>query len=504
MNNGKLSMSGSKRNLYTKNRKAEKLMGAKTKKEGIMKKRTVSILLATMLAAGVLSGCSSSGETTANSAASEAEAADSAAETMTQEAEAGETTSGGETAETGEYQRFDGVTISTLVGSNQALEGMNAVVELAKEKLGIEVTIETRVEGTEGDNLMKTRLASGDMTDLTMYNSGSLLTALNPAEYFCDLSGEAFVETYDDTYKSTVTVDGKVYGVPFQTTEAGAIMYYKPDYEELGLEVPDTWDEFLANCEALKAAGKTAVIGSWGETWTSQVLFLGDNYNLIANNPDFAEQFTAGTAKFATTKEGVESFQKYLDIRPYYNEDYLSAKYADGVEMMAEGLGTHWIILTGALPNLNANYPEATENIGIFGIPGDNADDHGITVWYPASWYLNKNAENVDACKEFLKLWVSPEGIAAYTSAYMPSGPSCIKGVELGEQVPEAVRVDMQKYFDEGKTLPALEFLTQIKGPNCEQITIEVGSGQTTAEEAAKKYDEDCKKQALQNGINWE
>ena len=45
--------------------------------------------------------------------------------------------------------------------------------------------------GTEGDNLVKTRLATGDMNDIFFYNSGSLLQALHPADTLVDLSEEA-------------------------------------------------------------------------------------------------------------------------------------------------------------------------------------------------------------------------------------------------------------------------------------------------------------------------
>lgn len=400
-------------------------------------------------------------------------------------------------------KEFSGVTLTMMRDTDTSDEGMNAVLDLAKEKLGIEVDMETRVGGQEGDNIIKTRLASGDMTDITLYNSGSLLSALNPEQYFVDITDQDFVSTYDDTYKSTVTVDEKVYGVPLETTQGGAVMYNKKDYEELGLEVPKTWDEFLENCEALKKAGKTALIGTFGDSWTSQVLFLGDNYNIVASNPDFPEEFTKGKAKFASTLEGVESFQKYVDLLPYYNEDYLNAKYEDGCQMLANGEGSQWIMLTQALGNINSEYPEMMDDMGIFAIPGESVDKNGLTVWYPSSWYINKNSENADAALALMELWVSAEGIEAYAEARMPNGPSCIKDISLGEEVPEAVREDMQKYFDEGNTLPALEFLTPVKGSNCMAITQEVGSGQTTAEEAANKYDEDCKKQAVQLGLNW-
>ena len=60
----------------------------------------------------------------------------------------------------------------------------------------------------------------------------------------------------------------------------GGILYNKTIYEELGLTVPKTWAEFMANNEKIKAAGKVAVIQTFGDTWTSQLFVLGDYYNV--------------------------------------------------------------------------------------------------------------------------------------------------------------------------------------------------------------------------------
>ena len=48
---------------------------------------------------------------------------------------------------------------------------------------------------------------------------------------------------------------------------------------------------------------------------------------------------------------------------------------------------------------------------------------------------------------------------------------------------------------------PALEFLSPIKGPVLEQITVAVGSGLTHAEDGAALYDQDVEKQAKQLGL---
>ncbi|GKH31919.1 extracellular solute-binding protein [Muricomes sp. OA1] len=404
----------------------------------------------------------------------------------------------------GNGKEFDGVTLSFFVDADVEKGGYQAVIDMAEEKLGLTVEVEEHVGGSDGDNIVKTRLASGEMSDICMYNAGSLLKALNPSEYFYDISNEKFTEKLDDTFKETVTVDGKVYGVPLTSTQAGAIIYYKPDYEELGLEIPKTWDEFLENCEKLEAAGKTAMIGTFGDNWTSQVLFVGDNYNVLAENPDFAEEFEAGTAKYATTDAGIKSFQKLLDVQPYYNEDYLAATYDDGVEMMANGEGTHWAMLTQALTAINALYPEVMDDLGVFAIPGENPEDVGLTVWESTSMYINKNSENLDAILAFMELYLSEEALDTYAEVVPPTGPYCIKDYELPDSAFSAVKNDMQAYFDSGKTRTALEYMTSVKGANCPQICQEVGSGQSTAKEAAAAYDEDCKKQAVQLGLDWE
>ena len=57
---------------------------------------------------------------------------------------------------------------------------------------------------------------------------------------------------------------------------------------------------------------------------------------------------------------------------------------------------------------------------------------------------------------------------------------------------------DVQAYIDAGNVGPALEFLSPLKGPNLEQITVEVGSGLRSAEDAAALYDQDVEKEAQQ------
>ena len=86
------------------------------------------------------------------------------------------------------------------------------------------------------------------------------------------------------------------------------------------------------------------------------------------------------------------------------------------------------------------------------------------------------------------------------TAGVGATGPYVIKGCTLPADVPPAVK-DIQPYFDGGNNSPALEFLSPVKGPSLEQITVEVGSGIRTAADGAALYDQDVEKQAKQLGL---
>ena len=406
-----------------------------------------------------------------------------------------------ETEEAGEWE-YKEANITLMIDTDMVDTGLLAVCDLAEEKLGITVEVEYRAGGSDGDNVVKTRLASGDMTDICAYNSGALLSALNPTEYFADLSGDSLIaDRLDETYASSVTVDGQLFGVPVCATQAGAVMYNKDIYEKYNLSVPTTWDEFMANCDVLKEAGEVAVIGSFADSWTSQVPFLGDNANVMALDPDFATKLEAGEDTYAGNEYALASFQKCVDLNQYYNEDYLATSYDDACDMIYNGDGAQWICLTQALSNIYDLYGN-NSNIGVFAVPATEGDTY-LTTWMPTSMYLNKNSENYDDALRFLEFYCSDEALDAYTEVILPDGPYCIKGYELPDNAYPAVAEDMQSYIDDGKTGLAMEFITDIKGSNCMQICQEAGSGQTTAEEAAEKYDADCKLQAQQLGYEW-
>lgn len=398
------------------------------------------------------------------------------------------------------------VTLSFLSDNQQ--ETVKLAEGLAKDftakNPAITINVETRPQGTEGDNIVKTRLSTGDMTDVFMYNSGSLMQALAPAKNLTPV--DEFAGQLDENFKKSVTSDGKIYGVPFGNFMSGAILYNKDVYAKNGLTVPTTWDQFMANNAKIKAAGVDPVIQTYGDTWTSQLFILGDYHNVEAAEPGWADRYTRNQAKYATSpaaKAGFDHLQQVHDAG-YINKDFASAKLTDGLNKLAKGQGAQYPILSAMLSQLIADNPGSENKIGLFPIPGTDAAKNGLTVWAPNGLYIptSTTGAKLDAAKKFAAFVAGPDGCASMAAATQPTGPFAVNGCTLPASVPQAVK-DMQTYIDkDGGSSLALEFLSPVKGPALEQICVEVGSGIRKADAGAKLYDEDVKKQAQQLGLS--
>jgi raffinose/stachyose/melibiose transport system substrate-binding protein len=399
-------------------------------------------------------------------------------------------------------------TLSFLVdNSPDTVAAAEALAAAYQKKVpDVTVEIEQRPGGGEGDNIIKTRLATGEMSDVFLYNSGSLMQALKPAQTLVDLTGLGSQAHVAESFKAVVSADSKVYGVPYGTAMGGGIFYNKKIYQELGLSVPKTWAEFMANNAKIKAAGKVAVAQTYRDTWTSQLFVLADYHNLETAVPSFAADYTANKAKYATTPAAIKGFDHLKEVHDagFMNEDFGAASYDDGLKMVATGEAAHYPMLTFAIGALKQNYPDNLADVGFFAQPGDDAAKNGLTVWMPPAIYIPLKSEHLEEAKKFADFVGSVEGCKIMVETNTVQGPSLVDGCALPADVPPSV-TDMLPYFQtKGMTTPALEFSSPIKGPALEQITVEVGSGIRQPAEAAALYDDDVRKQAKQLGIpNW-
>jgi len=392
-------------------------------------------------------------------------------------------------------------TLTVMIFSCDATPGAKAQIAALEEKTGIRSELEIIPGGAEGDSVVKSRIASGEMPDIIFYNTGALLKSLDPEKNFVDISNEPFVLNLAADFKTSASVNGKLFGIPGQFAQVGGIIYNKKIYKELGLEIPRTWAQFLDNCNKAKAAGYIAVLGTYADSWTAQLPILADFYNVNAILPDFAANYTANKAHYADTPAALKGFQRIADLKDLMNKDCTTTTFSTGQQIVGEEKAVHYPMLSFYFQGLSSVYPDVVKNdLGIFPQPSDDPNINGFTFWSPAAWFITKSCKDLESAKAWMAFMTSQEACDAFATAGLISGPSAIKGLTMPSNALVQVS-EIQKYIDEGKSAAALEFLSPIKGPSLPQICVEVGIGMITAEQGAAEYDKDVKKQAQQLDI---
>jgi raffinose/stachyose/melibiose transport system substrate-binding protein len=390
-------------------------------------------------------------------------------------------------------------TLRLIMWKGDCTQGPQAQFAAFEKKTGIKVIPELIPSGPEGENLVRTRAATNDLPDLVWWFSGANFASINPNATLLDLTKESFMTRVDDSYKSIVSGNGRVYGIPGKPASAGAWLYNKKAAAQLGLKVPMTWAELMDNCAKVKAAGKTAVIGSFKDQWTTQLIWLEDFYYVNKAEPKFAGVYKRNKVRFKDCPAMVRSFEKLDEIyqKGYMNKDFLSVSYDEAHRMLTDGRGVYYPMATWALSNIAEKYPDKINDIGLFAQPGDDPKVNGLTMWMPWAYFISKNSKNVAAAKKCLAYLVSNEGINVYIKAEKPAGPFLVKGVKMPADSYPAV-LDAMKYINKGQASPAMEFVCPVKGPNTAQICVEAGSGIKSPKEAAAAIDKDNEQYAKQ------
>lgn len=400
------------------------------------------------------------------------------------------------------------VTIKLMASGNDPASTATAnafVSGFHKANPMVTVTVDTRPGGTDGDNLIKTQLATGTMDDVFLYNSGSLFQALHPDTTLQPLTNEPWVKNLSKDFKTTVSTSKGTYGAPVGTTYSGAVMYNKKVYAKLGLSVPTSWSQFISNSQKIKAAGIIPVLQTYGDTWTSQLFVLASFANISAVDPQWATKYTANDPGAKYSKQpALAGFDHTAQIHQLglTNKDYASLTNVNGLKELAQGKAAQYPMITAVISNVKQTNPGQVNDIGVFALPAENPANTRLTIWEPTAAYIPKSTtgDKLTAAEKFVAWINSPAGCAIQNKVALPSGPYAISTCTVPTDAPALV-ADEQKYIDGGKSGLALEFLSPIKGPNLEKILIQVGSGISTADQGAALYDDDVKKQAQQLGL---
>lgn len=306
------------------------------------------------------------------------------------------------------------------------VEAKNALDKAVKqyEKENPNVTINVQTVGGGGDyaGTLKTKLSSGQ--EPAIFNVAGQTDVHTFKDWLTDLSGQSWVSQAVSGTLGGATLDGKIYGMPFDL-EGYGLLYNKTIFSKAGVDASNLktiadLDQAFAKIDAQKSKLGISAVNAYAakETWVTGMHSLN-----IALQPELKNSENAYNAKSINFNYN-DALKKYVDLSVKYaykpngsNSSINSVDYTTQVEQLF-ALGKVAVIQQGnwVYSTLKGIDPNLAKNVGLLPIPIESSAGtitDKVPVGVASYWAVNKkkDAATVKASEKFLNwLYQSDEG----------------------------------------------------------------------------------------------
>ncbi|MEO2258621.1 extracellular solute-binding protein [Paenibacillus amylolyticus] len=388
------------------------------------------------------------------------------------------------------------VTLKVLVASDWLKEKKwQMVFDAYEKKTGNKLDIQSAPVNNYMD-LVNTRIATKDAPDLLFYwGQEAKIKQLQPEKNLVDLSNEEFASRITPSVKNYFLSTGdKLYGIPVTGLNVSGVIYNKQVFSDLGIEIPKTYEEFLAVCEKIKASGIMPLYEAGKEGWPLQLYTFSAMASVINKQPDVMDKINAHQVTFDQVPEYVNTLQKQQELlqKGYLNEDLFSATLDMSLEAISTGKAAMIFQADWEIDPILTKYPDA--QIGMFPLPWN--DDAYAGISDPIGLYALNNSENSSAAQEFLKFFASEEVLNDYfnTVKSIPTWTGLTVDLNPGT-------ADMNAYVEEGKAVPFFNALTVVEIGDYQGLLQQMYGGTMSPEQVAQNLQSNIDKAAKAAGI---
>ena len=250
----------------------------------------------------------------------------------------------------------------------------------------IKATVETQPAGTEGDNLMKTKLATGEMNDVFGYNSGSLFQALSADKNLVPLTDEAWVAALPDRVQErgehapracTARRSAPPWPAASSTTRRSTTTSGSRSRPP-GTSSRPTTTRSRPTARSMPSSRPTARPGPRSCSCSAT------SPTSSAQDPEWAEQYTANERKYVDQPALQASrTSRRCSTRATSTRTSRSATYDDGLSAWSTGTAAHYPMLTQRDPGDQPELQGQRRRRGLLRPAGAGRCDHGMTIWLP-------------------------------------------------------------------------------------------------------------------------
>lgn len=364
-----------------------------------MKKRTLCLLLAGILCLSLLAGCGPAEPTTK------------------------------ETPPVNDTKSVELSVVTSYGGDDGNRGNYEAAVKDYETASGNKVLDASATSNEEWKAKVMSDFESGTEPDVLFYFSNADSNAIIEAGKVVSLDEirkeyPNYASNMKDDMMAKSAVDGKVYAVPSSGFWESMFVNTKV-LKACGVAVPGpdyTWDQFLADCETIKAAGYTPIAASLQEVPHYWFEFMVYNHGTTANHLDLPAKNADGSWDETGEKwiAGLEDIKTLYD-KGYFPTNTLTANDAETVALFGDGEAAFLIDGSWKVGHFVKEYPDQLDDYTLAFTPGQNArkaSDNigGISMGYFITRKAWDNPEKRAAAVAFVEHMTSDSVMSTFVT----------------------------------------------------------------------------------------
>jgi len=342
-------------------------------------------------------------------------------------------------------------TIRFTFSKREAIEFMT---ELVAEYNSSQDRVKVEID-TSGVDVVSASFVRGNPPDIMLANYNYEVARFVQRCALTDLSEtDAAVNIRDDLQPlmdQYGSCEGRTSALPYSVM-AASVIYNKDIFEQQGLEVPQTWDELLAVCDQLKAAGIDPFYATFKDDWTvGQGWYdytAGGSVDTIAFFDALAQEgVNVGPhSEVSFQKDFAEPMDRMMQLADEYtNADAASRAYGDGNLAFAKGEAAMYLQGPWAFSEIAKTAPDLP--LGTFPLPmTDDPADLGVRVNMDLAAMIPEGSRHQEAARDFLEFLYEPQNIEEYNASQLGFSPT------TDAPAPDDPRIEgMIEYYDNGQ-----------------------------------------------------
>ena len=301
------------------------------------------------------------------------------------------------------------VTIRAYVSDSEYNHNIVAGFEAENPDIKVEIV---PVDFDHAEEVIKTGIASGNPVDVSFF-WGTQINAFTEVDMAYDLTDAlmaddgAWYKTFVPAYIDGGKVNGRYYAISYQPV-IETIFYNADLFKQFSLEIPKTWDEYLAACEVFKQNGIYG-IGNWSG---QNHQLLQSAYQYMANDGTL-EDVTNGKVDFTTVeglKKCLETWKAVYDNGYWYPGEGALTSTKD--QTQAAWYQGKIATLFDAGSNAGLYEKDSSFEVGILPFPYVQEDGKYAVNVVTNALFIPANAKHVEEAIRFIKYYTSDAGIA--------------------------------------------------------------------------------------------